>query len=162
MPLNTFLSHARSLRTRLMLWNAGAVAATGLLILLAVRAFVRPTLIADLDEVLLEDLQEIKLHFAPNQPYDWAAIVEELNRKAEGHRFHGWFVQFYDDHDQSTWSSRPPPNLPPPTPEQKQRRSFTIDDYRLSYFRFERPLKEGAYVCVGCSQLYVSRDMETI
>src|SRR6266516_560413 len=32
-----FFTHARSLRARLMLWNAGSVAATGLLILLAVR-----------------------------------------------------------------------------------------------------------------------------
>src|SRR5947208_16917561 len=104
MPLNTFLSHARSLRTRLMLWNAGAVAATGLLILLAVRAGVRPTLIADLKEVLREDLQEIKLHFADNQPYNWSTFTEDLDRKAEGHRFHGWFVQFYDESDQPTWS----------------------------------------------------------
>src|SRR5436189_5135591 len=101
-----FFSHLRSLRTRLMLWNAGAVAVTGLLILLAVRAGVRFTLISDLKEVLREDLQEIKLHFAGNQAYDWDAITEELDRKAEGHEFHGWFVQFYDDHDQATWSSK--------------------------------------------------------
>ena len=37
MPLNSIRSHARSLRTRLMLWNAGSVAATGLFILLALR-----------------------------------------------------------------------------------------------------------------------------
>src|SRR5438445_11228729 len=120
MPLHTLLSHFRSLRARLMLWNAGAVAVTGLLILLAVRAGVRFTLIADLDEVLREDLQEIKLHFKGNQRYNWPAITEELDRKAEGHKFHRWFVQFYDDQDQPTWSSRSAPMLPPPSAEQKQ------------------------------------------
>src|SRR5262245_10645458 len=102
MPDHPF-SQFRSLRTQLMLWNALAVAATGLLILLALREGVRFTLISDLDEVLREDLQEIKLHFAGNHAYDWTAITEELNRKAEGHEFHRWFVQFYDQHNEPTW-----------------------------------------------------------
>jgi two-component system, OmpR family, heavy metal sensor histidine kinase CusS len=159
---NSYLSHFRSLRTRLMLWNAGAVAVTGLLILLSLRQGVRFTLISDLDEVLREDLQEIKLHFANNHAYDWSVITEELDRKAEGHDFHRWFVQFYDEQDRPTWSSRNTPDLPPLTEEQKKKGAIGIQDYRLSYSRLERPLKEGAAVCVGCSQLYVSRDMATI
>src|SRR3954466_16166416 len=123
MPLNTLLSHARSLRTRLMLWNAGAVAATGLLTLLALRAAVRFTLIADLDEVLREDLQEIKLSFPANHSYNWAVITEELDRKAQGHQFHKWFVRFFDSHDAHVWASRDAPELPAPTVEQKQRHS---------------------------------------
>src|SRR5262245_51642158 len=121
MFLDYFISNIRSLRTRLMLWNAGAVAVTGLLILLAVRAGVRYMLIADLDEVLREDLREIQLHFADNQAYNWTAVTEELDRKAEGHEFHQWFVQFYDDQDQVTWSSRKAPKLKPPTPDDKRK-----------------------------------------
>jgi heavy metal sensor kinase len=162
MPLNYVLSQFRSLRTRLMLWNAGAVAATGLLILLAVRTGVRSTLISDLKEVLSEDLQEIKLNFAGNHAYNWDVITEELDRKAQGHQLHLWFVQFYDEHDQPKWASKGTPKLPPPTAEQKQSKSFTIDIYRLSYERLEPVLKEGAYICVGCSQLYVSHEMENI
>jgi signal transduction histidine kinase len=162
MFLDYFISNIRSLRTRLMLWNAGAVAATGLLILFAVRAGVRYTLIADLDEVLREDLQEIQLHFADDQTYNWAAVTEELDRKAEGHEFHRWFVQFYDDQDQVTWSSRNTPQLSSLTTEEKRQKAFSIYDYRLSYSRLERPLREASSVCVGCSQLYVSRDMATI
>jgi hypothetical protein len=162
MPLNTLLSHARSLRIRLMLWNAGAVAVTGLLILLAVRAGVEKRLISDLDEVLGEDLQEIKLHFIDNHAYNWPAITEELDRKAAGHEFHRWFVRFYHKDDQPGWFSQNAPDLPAPTLEQKQRKSFTVEPYRVIYGRLDRPLKEGAYVCVGCSQLYVSRDMQTI
>ena len=90
-------THARSLRARLMLWNAGAVAATGLLILLAVRVGVFWTLIDDLDQVLREDLKEIQLHFQGNETYNWPAITQELERKAEGHDFHRWFVRFYDE-----------------------------------------------------------------
>lgn len=145
-----------------MLWNAGAVAATGLLILLVVRTLVRGTLISDLDEVLREDLLEIKLHFANNQAYDWANVTEELDRKAEGHNFHRWFVQFYDEQGQPTWSSRNTPELPAFTTLQKREKTFTVDEYRLSFSKLDAPLKEGAAVCVGCSQSYVSRDMGTI
>lgn len=161
MPLNTIRSHARSLRTRLMLWNAGAVAATGLLVLLAVRTGVQKRLISEMDEVLREDLKEITLHFEGNQAYNWTTFTEELDRKAEGHELLRWFVQFYDDQDQSGWSSNNTPKLPPPTAEEKQRKSFTVNDYRLSYGALTPPLKEGAYVVVGC-QDYVSRDMATI
>jgi two-component system heavy metal sensor histidine kinase CusS len=145
-----------------MLWNAGAVAATGLLILLAVRAFVRPTLIADLDDVLGEDLKEITLQFADNHPYDWPTVTEELDRKAEGHQFHRWFVQFYDAEDEPTWSSRNTPELPPLSTEQKRQKAFSVNDHRVSFLRLDRPIKEGAALCVGCSQRYISRDMETI
>src|SRR5439155_4609336 len=161
MPLNTLLSHARSLRIRLMLWNAGAVAATGLLVLLAVRTGVQSRLISEMDEVLREDLKEITLHFEDTQAYNWSTLTEDLDRKAEGHDFHRWFVRFYDSNDQPTWSSRSAPKLPPPTTEQKRPESFTINDYRLSYGRLNPPPKEAAYVCVGC-QDYVARDMETI
>ena len=161
MPLNTIRSHARSLRARLMLWNAGAVAATGLLVLLAVRTGVQKRLISEMDEVLREDLKEITLHFEGNQAYNWTTFTEELDRKAEGHELLRWFVQFYDDQDQPGWSSNNTPKLPPPTAEEKQRKSFTVNDYRLSYGALTPPLKEGAYVVVGC-QDYVSRDMATI
>jgi signal transduction histidine kinase len=157
-----FYANLRSLRTRLMLWNAGAVAVTGILILLAVRVGVRVTLIDDLDHVLREDLQEIKLSF-DDKDYNWPTIADELNRKAEGHDFHRWFVQFYDAQGQPTWStSANTPQLPPLTPEQKRTRAFSINPYRLYYSPLDPPIPQGAAICIGCSQLYVARDMETI
>jgi signal transduction histidine kinase len=144
-----------------MLWNAGAVAATGLLILLAVRAFLHFMLIDDLDQVLGEDLKEINLHFPVSHNYDWSAITEELTRKAEGHDFHRWFVQFYDTKGQPVWSSINTPKLPPLNDDQRNK-PFSIDDYRLSFSRLDHPPKEASAVCVGCSQRFVSRDMETI
>jgi signal transduction histidine kinase len=145
-----------------MLWNAGAVALTGLLILLVVRAGVRVTLIADLDEVLREDLEEIRLHFRNNHAYDWSTVTEELEFKAEGHKFHRWFVQFFDEHEKPVWYSRNAPDLPTLTALQKREKTFSIGEYRLSYGAFERPPKEGAAVVVGCSQAYVNRDMASI
>jgi signal transduction histidine kinase len=145
-----------------MLWNAGAVAATGLLILLAVRVFVQSTLISDLEDVLREDLKEITLQFANNHAYEWSTVTEELDRKAEGHELHHWFVQFYDENNQPTWSSRNTPDLPPLSAVQLGEKAFSVNDYRLSFLRLERPIKEGASILVGCSQKYIARDMESI
>src|SRR5262245_46851388 len=85
----------RSLSFRLMLWIVGAVAVTGVLILLAVREGVRYTRLKDLDQVLRDDLREVELDFQEPATLPWANLTEEMNRKAEGHEFHNWFVQFY-------------------------------------------------------------------
>lgn len=166
MLLQSLRSHVRSLRIRLMVWNVGTLALTGLLILLALRTGVRYTLLYDLDQVLREDLKELQLHFVTGKEVDWPTLAEELNRKAQGHDFHQWFVQFYDEQGRPIWSSTHAPALPPLTSEQRQRRSLAIEDYRLCYSRLAPPIfVEGSLahsVCVGCSQRYLARDMATI
>jgi hypothetical protein len=142
---------ARSLRFRLLLWNAGAVIGTGLCILLALREGVRYTLIFDLDQVLREDLREIDLHFSDGQQYDWHALQEEMDRKALGHDFHRWFVQFYDERGQPTWASINTPDLPPLTLEQRSQKSFSVDDFRVSYHTLPRQVEQASAVLVGCS-----------
>ncbi|MBC7856324.1 MAG: hypothetical protein IAF94_23075, partial [Pirellulaceae bacterium] len=101
----------RTLRFRLMLWNALAVVLTGLGILLCVREGVRWTLLHELDQVLKEDLQEIALGFQEESGVSWDVLREELSRKAVGHQFHGWFVRFYDANGQPTWSSASTPSI---------------------------------------------------
>jgi signal transduction histidine kinase len=101
----------RTLRFRLMLWNALAVVLTGLGILLCVREGVRWTLLRELDQVLKEDLQEIALGFQEESGVAWDILREELDRKARGHQFHGWFVRFYDSQGKPTWSSASTPQI---------------------------------------------------
>ena len=181
-----FSALVRSLRFRLMLWNAGAVALTGVAILLAVREGVRVTLLRELDEVLNEDLREIEL-FLQDSSYDWAALTEELDRKALGHDFHRWFVQFFDERGQPAWASLHTPALPPLAPDQRTQRTFTVetppaaaadgrskaaansatqsapaDRYRLSYRKLPRAVREASAVCVGCSQRYLAHDLAAI
>src|SRR5689334_2431412 len=102
----------RTLRFRLMLWNALAVILTGVGILLCVREGVRFTLLRETDQVLNEDLQEIVLVFQEKGGVDWDVLRQELNRKAQGHKFHGWFVRFYDESGKATWSSAQAPTIP--------------------------------------------------
>jgi len=166
MMLLSLRSHVRSLRTRLMVWNVSTLALTGLLILAALRTGVRYTLLYDLDQVLREDLKELELHFVAGQTYDWPSLAEELDRKAQGHDFHQWFVQFYDREGQPIWSSTHAPTLPPLTPQPRQMQSLVVQDYRLCFSPLAPPIRvEGRLahaVCVGCSQRYLARDMATI
>ena len=102
----------RTLRFRLMLWNALAVILTGVGILLCVREGVRFSLLRELDQVLAEDLQEISLGFQEEKSVNWEVLREELDRKARGHQFHGWFVRFYNVEGHPTWSSASTPDIP--------------------------------------------------
>jgi heavy metal sensor kinase len=162
MFLRSLATTFRSLRVRLLLWNATAVIATGIFILLAVREGVRYTLVLDLDQVLREDLKEIELHFQGGQQYDWSALQEELNRKAVGHDYHGWFVRFGDDQGRSIWSSINAPELPPISPEQARRGAFDLHEHRLSFRKLPHSIEQATNVTVGCSERFIARDMARI
>jgi hypothetical protein len=142
----------RSLRLRLTLWNVAAGLLTGLGILVAVREGVRYTLLYDLDQVLREDLKEIELHFTGRGDYDWFVLQEEMNRKARGHDFHGWFVVFYGRDGGPAWSSVNAPPLPAPTEAEKKVGQYSVDHYRLAYRALPRELEEA----------FIARDMAKI
>ena len=151
---------ARTLRFRLMLWNAFAVILTGLGILVSVREGVRVTLVRDLDRILEEDVQEISLGFSEEAGVNWDLLTEELDRKARGHEFHGWFVQFFDASGQTVWSSNNTPNLRGLAAHQGD--PLSIGGYRL----LVRPLPgadtRAQSVCVGAQQALISRDLARI
>ena len=151
---------ARTLRFRLMLWNAFAVILTGVGILACVREGVRVTLVRDLDRVLEEDVQEIALGFAEEAGVNWDLLTEELDRKARGHEFHGWFVQFYDAAGQAVWSSDNTPKLPGLTGNAREPR--TVAGYRLVVRPLPGADDRAQSVCVGAQQALISRDLARI
>lgn len=151
---------ARTLRFRLMLWNAFAVILTGLGILLSVREGVRVTLVRDLDRILEEDIKEISLGFTEEAGIDWDLLTEELDRKARGHEFHGWFIQFYDDAGQTVWSSENTPKLTGLA--QHAGAPLTVGGYRIAVHRLPGADVRARSVCVGAQQALISRDLGRI
>ncbi|MBL9123225.1 MAG: HAMP domain-containing protein [Planctomycetaceae bacterium] len=96
--------YTRSLRFRLLAWNTFVVLLMVVVTLLAVREGLRLMLIREMDQLLEEDLLEIRLaveQFYPN----WDQIQEELNRKAIGHAHRELFVQVLDAQGQPLRSS---------------------------------------------------------
>lgn len=153
---------AKSLRIRMMLWNAGAVLLTGIVILAALREGVRFTLIRETDQVLLEDLREIELYLQSKQHPEWGALQEELNRKALGHEYHGWFVQFYDAAGTPSWSSVNAPTLPLLALEDVGSKPLTVENLRLRHRILPSQFPQAASAVVGCRVGFIARDMAQI
>lgn len=72
------------------------VVLASLLALLAVREGMRLTLLNESFGVLRDEIRELELAIRGLHP-DLAAIRTEFERKAEGHRSHGWFVELTDE-----------------------------------------------------------------
>jgi heavy metal sensor kinase len=84
-------SFTRSLRFRLMIWNAAVVLVTASIMLVALREGVRITLIHELDQLMQEDLHEIEIALRDHE--DTATLYEQLDRKDAGHAEHEWFAE---------------------------------------------------------------------
>ncbi|MCA9270849.1 MAG: HAMP domain-containing histidine kinase [Planctomycetales bacterium] len=108
-PTPAFLSRFGPLppltwRLRLMLWNALVVLAAGGVTLAVLREGVRYTLLHEADQLLHEDIRELQLMLA-DAPVDYDDMHDALDQRAQGHRQHGWFVEFLDQRDKPIWSS---------------------------------------------------------
>lgn len=153
---------SRTLRFRLMVWNALAVIATGLAILLTVRLGIEYRLRLDLDKVLTEDLDEIALNLKEERGLDFARLQRELDRKARGHAYHQWFVLFLDQAGSPVWTSTGAPSLPQLEPGSTATQYLTTGDYRLAYRVLAGTRERAPVVCVGSSIIFIQRDMAVI
>ena len=97
------------MRFRLAAWNAIVVVLTALVTLLALREGVRWTLVHEMDQILIEDAHEVLLALAAlsHSTDDLSPLTDELQRKALGHRQHGWFVELRNDRGDVLWTSMP-------------------------------------------------------
>jgi signal transduction histidine kinase len=102
-------SRIRTLRFRLMAWNAAVVIMTALVTLLGLREGVRYTLIHELDQLLSEDVREIELALADVSGADSPLLHEQLDRKDAGHAQHKWFVQLISSAGQTLYQSQHAP-----------------------------------------------------
>ena len=99
----------RSLRFRLMVWNAIVVIVTACVTLVALREGVRVTLIREFDQMLREDLREIEIAVMAHE--DKATLYEQLDRKDSGHAQHKWFAELIDADGSTEYQSmHAPPN----------------------------------------------------
>ena len=102
-------SPLRTLRFRLMVWNALVVVVTGVVMLVGLREGVRITLLHELDQLLAEDAHEVELALRQYPNTDSEALREQLDRKALGHAQHQWFVQLSDAENRVLYQSRHAP-----------------------------------------------------
>ena len=86
----------RSLRFRLMLWNAVVMLVASLGALWGLREGVRYTLLAELDDDLRNDFREVSLALVNVFEPRSRAFHSQMDRKARGHIQRSWFLQVVD------------------------------------------------------------------
>lgn len=89
-------SAVRSLRFRLMIWNAFIMLIASLGVLWGLREGVRYTLVTELDDNLQDDLNEISEMLVSVFEADNPFFQMGMDRKARGHKQRSWFLQAVD------------------------------------------------------------------
>ena len=89
-------SAVRSLRFRLMIWNAVIMLIASLGVLWGLREGVRYTLLTELDDDLQDDFGEISIALVNVFEADNQFFHAGMDRKARGHKQRSWFLQLVD------------------------------------------------------------------
>lgn len=162
MSFERFRAWTRTLRVRLMLWDAAAVFLTAVAVLIGVREGVRYALLHEIDEVLLEDVDEIILLMQEPRPEGDETLFADLDRKARGHTHHVWFMQFLDKNRQPIWSSaNTPPNSDALT-NIPARTATSRLGFRVLRSPLSKPTNGREWVVVGSSLSIPNQDLARI
>lgn len=158
-PLSRFW---KTLRFRLAAWNAVVVLLTAVVTLFGLRQGVRWTLLHEMDQILVEDIEEISLALQQLSQNDFHVLTDELSRKAVGHRQHGWFVQLCSQDDRVVWSSHDTTSMPEPGHIAYSASPTTIDGYRFVQRRIDDARSDVTLVRVGSETEFLVADMQRI
>lgn len=143
----------RSLRFRLMIWNAAVVLMTACVTLVALREGVRITLLRELDQQLREDLREIEIALGEHEAS--ADLYEQLNRRAAGHAQHQWFAELVGVDGRIHYQSVHAPSQDVWQQFHSQT-SGTVDEWRLFV---RQVINGGPTIRVGASLRLIHQDI---
>lgn len=152
----------RSLRFRLTGWNTIVVLLTVVATLFGVREGLRRTLLRETDNLLSDDVQEVRQAIEQLYP-DEEAIIDEMRRKATSHADRGLFLRLVDGEGKILYSSPKFPTLQdhPPSTSTKPRIVHTAD-YRLALLRLERPKSYTFEIQVGSDLNFIEEDVSRL
>lgn len=89
----TWWQWIRSLQSRLLVWNTLVILALAVAMLVALRMGLWYTLIREEDQLLREDIAEVRLFLIRSKPIDWVQVQQAINEKATGHAPRNWFCE---------------------------------------------------------------------
>ena len=150
----------RTLRFRLMIWNAIVVIVTGLVTLVGLREGVRFALVRELDELLIEDAKEIQLSLTELRSAESPALQEQLNRKSEGHSQHQWFAQLSNARGEIIYRSANAPSAEILAHITNEDGPTTFQQWRVLSRVPEEPAQ--TIVRVGASLEFIQADVKRI
>lgn len=152
----------RTLRFRLAAWNAVVVILAALVTLIGLRQGVRWAILHEMDRILIEDFEEIRMALQQSSRKEFDAITEDLDRKAIGHKHHGWFVQLLSADGRDVWSSIDTPDDLKIVSAVPSSRPASLDDYRVLERHVRNASRDVASVRLGASLDFLREDMARI
>ncbi|AMV16801.1 sensor histidine kinase [Planctomyces sp. SH-PL14] len=157
----------RPLRVRVILWNAGVVLFTSLTLLLAVRVQVEFTLRAELDGILLDELEEAAGEIAPGNNFpatlDEVVLTRIVDRETYGHGHLQEYVEILSADGEVLAINRTAPLNRPSPMELPNKTPLTIGGYRIvkqSLPKNTQPAR--AVVTVGAQASMIDDQMRTL
>jgi signal transduction histidine kinase len=157
--IKTLHEKSRTLQFRLTAWNTFVVALVVSITLMGIYQAVRLFMLGEFDKLLAEDIVEIKLTIKQLYP-DWKRLENELNRKAQGHVHHLWFVQLFDDNGKLLWACYDAPEITLPIKLDKSARIYSNEaPFRFAQARFEEPGIPPMFIRVGSSREPVMQEL---
>jgi two-component system, OmpR family, heavy metal sensor histidine kinase CusS len=165
---------SKSLRARLMIWNACLVLVTAFACFLGVREGLRQALVGGMDHVLTNDIREIgfdvdklhvtaaDVHTAAKGPGKATQLLDTLNRKESVHEHNGWFVELLDADDKSLWKSDLTPDLPISEKSRRDMVPISIKKYRVLESRQPTTESRPLRIRVGAPTDFIERDVGSI
>ena len=152
----------RSLRFRLSAWNTAAVLLIVVVTLLGVREALRLTLLAENDQLLLDEAREVLLVVERFYP-DLGEIYNDMDRKARGHEDRGLFVQLLDLDGRLMSSKGKVPALDDvQRPSDDKPSLVTLGDFRVVQMALSKPGLPTYTVRLGASLATVDADVATV
>jgi heavy metal sensor kinase len=130
MPFGPLERRLQTLRFRLTFWNTAAIILVVLATLFGLREGLRWTLMRELDTLLSEDVQEVRLTLERFYP-DSEQVAEELGRKARSHRERGWYARVFRADGSVLLASTGAPEVPVPPLQAVPTHPFTVANHRL-------------------------------
>jgi heavy metal sensor kinase len=160
MPFGPLERRLHTLRFRLTFWNTAAIILVVLATLFGLREGLRWTLLRDLDGLLSEDVQEVRLTLERYYP-DWEQVRDELRRKARSHSQRGWYARLFSAGGAVLLETDGAPAVGVPAVKPVPQHPFTVAGYRLVQRTVRLSGKGGAEleVRVGSSLAGIDEDV---
>ncbi len=167
---------SKSLRARLMIWNACLVLVTAFACFVGVREGLRQALVGGMDTVLTADIREIGLDVAElhataadirsaarGQGFAQATqLLDALNRKESVHEHNGWFVELLDGEEKRLWASDLTPELSPTDKVRRDMVPMSINGYRVLENRQPTATGRPLRIRVGAPMKFIDSDINSI
>lgn len=150
----------RSLRFRLILWNAVAVLLTVAAVLYFVRQGVGTELRSEMDLVLMSDLDDIVRRVEDAVSSDLRTLRTELELRSQDHQHDRWYVAFLDQKGERLWASSRAPA--PVIAELADKQFVDRRGFRILQTRLRSPVGDVAVVRVGASYAALHESLNRI